>query len=145
MPSRPATVHPVLAGEGDRDGGGGVLAAGAAPVLEAWFPPWELTQPDAAATTDAASTASRSLLSTCQYPTARLNRAPQSRTQSISSGGVTTWKSAPTMPSPMIGHSSASAVIRARQRVALISETEAHRPIRSRTASAGASTMTSMS
>ena len=72
-------------------------------------------------------------------------RAPQSRIQSISSGGEITWKSAPTMPSPMIGHSSASAVIRTRQRVALISETDAHRPIRSRTTSAGASTMTSMS
>ena len=45
----------------------------------------------------------------------------------------------------MIGHSSASAVIRTRHRSALISETEAHRPIRSRTTGAGASTRTSMS
>ena len=56
-----------------------------------------------------------------------------------------TWKSAPTRPSPRTGHSSASAVIRTRHRLALISDTEAHRPIRSRTVSAGASTMTSMS
>ena len=76
---------------------------------------------------------------------ARLNRAPQSRIQSISSGGEITWKSAPTMPSPMTGHSSMSAVIRTRHRPALISDTEDHRPIRSRTAAAGASTMTSMS
>ena len=56
-----------------------------------------------------------------------------------------TWNSAPAMPSPMTGHSSMSAVIRTRHRPALISDTEAHRPIRSRTTEAGASTMTSMS
>jgi hypothetical protein len=45
----------------------------------------------------------------------------------------------------MIGHSSMSAVIRTRHWLAPIWLTEAHRPIRSRTSSAGASTMTSMS
>jgi len=45
----------------------------------------------------------------------------------------------------MIGHSSMSAVIWTRHRVAPISDTVDHRPIRSRTTSAGASTTTSMS
>jgi len=56
---------------------------------------------------------------------ARLKRRPQSWIRSSSSGGDTTWKSAPTAPSAIVGQSSESVVMRTRQRVALMYSTVA--------------------
>jgi MFS family permease len=74
-----------------------------------------------------------------------VNRRPQSCTRSISSGGETTWKSAPTEPSAMTAQSSESAIIRTRQLAPSMSSAAAHPPSRSRTDSAEATTMTSTS
>ena len=69
---------------------------------------------------------------------ARLNRWAQSRTWSSSSRGESTSKSAPTAPNAIAGQSSESEVIRSRHRRSSMSSTVHHRPIRSRTAAAGA-------
>lgn len=72
-----------------------------------------------------------------------MKRAPQSAIRSVSSGGDSTWKSAPATPSANTGHSRLSVVTLTRQRSWPSSATVTQRPSRSRTAAAGASTTAS--